>query len=221
MTKCYGIFGFGGFARSIMPVIRMQYGLTEEQCFYVDRETSFEVSRQRVISEEEFYTHYLDAKFTVAISDPAIRKRIFQDAIAAGARPFEVRASTAKLLSNIEIGNGAVLCDQTMITSDVKIGVGFHLNIFAYVEHDCVIGDFVTFAPRASCNGNVVIGDGAYIGAGAVIKQGNPEKKLIIGAGAVIGMGAVVINDVPPYTTVVGNPAKPITKKNPWQYKKW
>ena len=46
-------------------------------------------------------------------------------------------------------------------------------------------------------------------------------KKLIIGAGAVIGMGAVVINDVPPYTTVVGNPAKPINKKNPSKYKKW
>ena len=30
----------------------------------------------------------------------------------------------------------------------------------------------------------------------------------IIGKGATIGMGAVVIEDVPPFVTVVGNPAR-------------
>ncbi len=76
-----------------------------------------------------------------------------------------------------------------------------------YVEHDCVIGEFVTFAPGAKVNGNVTIGDHAYIGSNAVIRQG-----LTIGAGATIGMGAVVTKDVPPGVTVIGNPAKPLIK---------
>lgn len=75
-----------------------------------------------------------------------------------------------------------------------------------------MIGDCVTFAPRVSCNGNVVIGDGAYIGTGAVIKQGTPDRPLRIGAGAVVGMGAVVTRDVAPGMTVVGNPARPLEK---------
>ena len=78
--------------------------------------------------------------------------------------------------------------------------------------HDCIIGDYVTFAPGVRCNGNVVIGDHAYVGAGAIIKQGSQGKHMLIGEGAVVGMGAIVTKDVPPYTTVVGTPARPLEK---------
>lgn len=51
--------------------------------------------------------------------------------------------------------------------------------------------------------------DHAYIGTGAVIKQGLPGKPLVIGWDAVVSMGAVVTKNVPPGATVVGNPARP------------
>ena len=76
-----------------------------------------------------------------------------------------------------------------------------------------MIGDFVTFAPGVKCNGNIHIQDHVYIGAGAVIKQGKPDQPLVIGAGAIVGMGAVVTKSVPPGATVVGNPARIVTKK--------
>ena len=107
---------------------------------------------------------------------------------------------------------GAILCPFVTLTSNIQIGRHFHANLYSYVEHDCVIGDFVTFAPGVHCNGNVVIEDGAYIGAGAVIKQGLPGKPLVIGAGAVVGMGAVVTKSVPSGATVVGNPASRLNK---------
>lgn len=49
----------------------------------------------------------------------------------------------------------------------------------------------------------VEIGDGAWIGIGAIILKG-----VTIGAGARIGAGAVVTSDVPPGATVAGNPAR-------------
>jgi acetyltransferase-like isoleucine patch superfamily enzyme len=58
----------------------------------------------------------------------------------------------------------------------------------------------------------VVIEDHAYIGTGAIIKQGDPDRPLIIGRGAVVGMGAVVTKSVAPGTTVIGNPARVFVK---------
>ncbi len=75
-----------------------------------------------------------------------------------------------------------------------------------------MIGDFVTFAPGVKCNGNVVVEDHAYIGTGAIIKQGQPGQPLVIGRGAVVGMGAVVTKSVPAGATVVGNPARLLVK---------
>jgi hypothetical protein len=98
------------------------------------------------------------------------------------------------------------------LTSNISIGKSFHANIYSYVAHDCKIGDYVTFAPGAKCNGNVIIEDYAYIGTGAIIKPGSKNKPLVIGQGAVIGMGAVVTKSVSPGVTVFGNPAKPIGK---------
>jgi acetyltransferase-like isoleucine patch superfamily enzyme len=111
-----------------------------------------------------------------------------------------------------QIGEGVILCDHTLVTSNARIGRFFHANIYSYVAHDCVIGDYVTFAPSVHCNGNVHIHRHAYIGTGAILKQGSPERPLVIGEGAVVGMGAVVTKDVPAHTTVVGNPARPLAK---------
>ena len=141
----------------------------------------------------------------IGISDSAVRQQV---AKRMRGRPTRLIATTAHLDPDVEIGEGAVMCDNSMVTASATIGRHFHCNIYSYVAHDCVIGDFVTFAPRVSCNGNVHVGDHAYFGAGAVIRNGCPTRPLVIGSGAVIGMGAVVTRDVPAGATVFGNPAR-------------
>ena len=56
--------------------------------------------------------------------------------------------------------------------------------------------------------GDIVIGNDVWIGYEAVILAG-----VTIGDGAVIGARAVVTKDIPPYTIVGGVPAKPIRKR--------
>ncbi|MEZ5863882.1 MAG: hypothetical protein R3D25_07330 [Geminicoccaceae bacterium] len=148
--------------------------------------------------------------FNVAIADSHIREDLAGACLDAGGLALTLVAGDAEIFPAVTIGDGAIICGRTMITDNVTIGRFFHCNIYSYVAHDCVIGDFVTFGPRVSCNGNVRIGDHAYVGAGAVIRQGAPGRPLVIGEGAVVGMGAVVVRDVAPHTTVVGNPARPL-----------
>lgn len=56
--------------------------------------------------------------------------------------------------------------------------------------------------------GDIIIGNDVWIGYEAVILAG-----VTIGDGAIIGARAVVTNNVPPYTIVGGIPAKPIRKR--------
>ena len=113
-----------------------------------------------------------------------------------------------------KISEGAILCPFVTITSNATIGVGFHAHIYSYIAHDCVIGDFVTFAPHVKCNGNVEIGDNVYIGTGVIIKQGKHGKPLKIGKNVIIEAGAYVTKNVPEGETVFGNPAIKFTKEN-------
>lgn len=68
-----------------------------------------------------------------------------------------------------------------------------------------------TKAPDASdmpYKGDTVIGNDVWIGQNAVILPG-----VHIGDGAIIGAESVVGSDVPPYTVVVGNPAKKLRQR--------
>jgi maltose O-acetyltransferase len=63
------------------------------------------------------------------------------------------------------------------------------------------------FADRG---GDVVIGNQVWIGYRAIILPG-----VTIGDGAVVGAGAVVTKNVEPFDIVAGNPARKIAERNP------
>ena len=137
----------------------------------------------------------------LAIGSPAQRRSL---AVRFGRHRFAtVAAATAIISPSARIGAGALLCDYSVVNNGSAIGDHFQGNLFCQVSHDCVIGDFVTFAPRVSCNGWVQIGADVFVGAGAVIRNGARDKPLRIGAGAVVGMGAVVVGDVAPGSVVL------------------
>ncbi|WP_168409098.1 NeuD/PglB/VioB family sugar acetyltransferase [Acinetobacter indicus] len=218
MTDLYAVYGASGCGRSLMPVARAQLKRAgiEAEIVFIDDGLNAEaiINSHRAMNYEAFKKITATKKYVlIAIANSQVREKIAlrleEDAIAL----WTVQADNVVLMDNIELAAGAALSPFVSITSNIKIGKCFHANLYSYVEHDCVIGDYVTFAPGVKCNGNIYIEDHAYIGAGAVIKQGTPDQPLVIGKGAVVGMGAVVTKSVPPGVTVIGNPARILEKK--------
>jgi UDP-2-acetamido-3-amino-2,3-dideoxy-glucuronate N-acetyltransferase len=125
------------------------------------------------------------------------------------------------ILPNAKIGIDCNICSHCLIEGDVEIGnrvtikSGVQLWNGLRVGDDVFIGPNVTFAndkyPKSkNTNFNQLttfVDNEVSIGGGATILPG-----LHIGAGATIGAGAVVTEDVPPGTTVVGNPARKLVK---------
>lgn len=207
---CIAIYGASGFGREIMPLMRQQYADAGVSFVYVDDGIA---NGHNILTFDAFLTRPEPQKSCIlAIANSMVREKLEARCRAADVAVIGVSGSNVVVLDNVEIGEGAILCSFAHLTSDIRIGRQFHANFYAYVAHDCVIGDFVTFAPGAKCNGNVHIDDHAYIGSGAILKQGTPNKPLRIGRRAVIGMGAVVTKDVPAGETWVGNPARPLRR---------
>ena len=207
----YGIYGASGCGRGIAPLLEKELcGLSGVHLVFID-----DGCTQSVINGlprwnyEQFIQAPISRKLvSIAIADTVIREKLVNKCAQDNLIFQSIVSEQHVRMKNVAVGEGAIFSPYTVMTSNIEIGRHFHCNIGSYVEHDCKIGDFVTFAPSVRCNGNVHIEDHVYIGAGAMIKQGSLDKPLRIGRGAVVGMGAVVTKDVPADAVVVGNPAR-------------
>ena len=77
---------------------------------------------------------------------------------------------------------------------------GVHVGEYSYIAFDAAI---LTHDMTRGVRAHTRIGRHCFIGARSIIMPG-----ITIGEGAIVGAGAVVIRDVAPYTMVAGNPAK-------------
>lgn len=214
-SSILGIIGGGGYGREVLPIAQyllsvvLNPGCRARIYFVETHPVATEVHGVPVTSEEEFLAMDCDNKFfNIAIADSNVREAIATRMSSAGAIPYSLVAPTANVSESAQVGPGAILSPFSSVTVDSRIGSFFHSNMYSYVAHDCVVGDFVTLGPRVSINGNVHIEDHVYIGTGAVIRQGGTDAPLVIGRGAFIGMGALVSTSVPAEKVMVGYPAR-------------
>lgn len=102
-----------------------------------------------------------------------------------------------------KIGSGTIIYPNCYIGLNASIGNLVFCLSGCIINHDDVIGDMVTLASGVTIAGEVHVEPHCYLGQSSTIKQ-----KVRIGHHSLIGMGSTVIRDVPPYSVMVGNPAK-------------
>ena len=85
------------------------------------------------------------------------------------------------------------------------------LSVFAQ-QNTAVLGGRVLDAANGSplAFASVVVEDAAYLGAGALVREGRR-----IGAGALVGMGSGVVRDVPADEVWAGSPARRLRSEQP------
>ena len=150
-------------------------------------------------------THNLE--YTVAIGNPVVKRKIVQDLSKLELVYAEIVSEYAVVHKGHYLGKGIAICDGVITTVNCHIGNHVLLNLNATIGHDAVIGDYCSIMPGANISGNVTIGEATLIGSGAVILQG-----ISIGSNVKVGAGAVVTKNVPDNCTVVGVPARIVTK---------
>lgn len=133
----------------------------------------------------------------------------------------------AQIRERASIGRNCVIGKGAYIDLDVQLGANCKIQNYALLYHGCTLGDGVFIGPAAILTndprprainpdgtlkntddwecGQIVIEDGASIGAGAIVLPG-----VRIGRFALVGAGAVVTRYVPPFALVTGNPARQI-----------
>lgn len=133
--------------------------------------------------------------------------RIAQNSIVEAGAFFKV----AKESGNIEVGERSFVGFGSELNSIQQITIGSDVLIAPY----CFVSDhnhrYVRGRPiaRQGCDAApVVIENDVWLGCGTIVLMG-----VRIGEGAVIGAGAVVTRDVAPYAVCVGAPARAIGRR--------
>ncbi len=148
-----------------------------------------------------------DNELFVAIGHSPTRMALLSQFQQSGYQLATIVHPRAIISSETKIDRGVLIVGGAVINIDAKVSLGCIINTGASVDHDCVLNNGVHICPGAHLGGDVQVGARSWIGIGAAVRQG-----VRIGRNVTVGAGAVVVSDVPDGETVVGIPAKPLTR---------
>jgi sugar O-acyltransferase (sialic acid O-acetyltransferase NeuD family) len=143
----------------------------------------------------------------IAIGDPRVKARIRQQ-LSSPRFYFPVLmhpgVANAGFQFN-EVGEGSIICQASILTTNIVVGRHVLLNLGCTIGHDAVLGDFCSLMPQVNLGGGSTLEAGVFAGTCATVLP-----RVQVGENTTIGAGTVVTRDLPANCTAVGVPAKVI-----------
>ncbi len=201
------IIGAGGMGRTMYDMARESNGygiLYDIRGFIDDNIAALDKfsNYPPLIAPIQEYQPKEDEIFICSIGGIA-RKRCMEEIISKGGEFLTMIHSTARIGTNVQIGEGSIVGAYTTIGADAKVGKYNLIQSYTVIGHDSVIGDWNRIDTHVTLVGGTVVHNEADIHTSAMISH-----NVTIENNARVAACSFVIRRVKEGTTVMGNPAK-------------
>lgn len=201
------IIGAGGMGRTFYDMARESIGFGTEYVIkgFIDDNTAaleeFE-NYPPMLGTISGYQPTSDEVFVCSIGGGA-RRKCMEEIIAKGGSFLTMIHKTARLGTNVVVGEGTVVGAFTTIGADAKVGKYNLIQSYTVIGHDSRIGNWNRIDTHVTLVGGTIVEDEADIHTSAMISH-----KVVVESNSRVAACSFVIRRVKSGTTVMGNPAK-------------
>lgn len=193
------VIGAGGHARVIADIIKC---CGDEVVGFLDDRAPSEFPGMMILGKvsDARALNTDDVGFVIGIGNNKTRKRIAKEMQELNF--YTAIHPSAVVARDVDIGVGTVVMANAVINTGSKVGCHCIINTAATVDHDNLVSDFAHLSPGVHLSGTVEVGEGTWLGTGAVT-----INNIKICDGCMVGAGAVVVGDIREAGTYTGIPA--------------
>ncbi|MBR1877737.1 MAG: acetyltransferase [Paludibacteraceae bacterium] len=201
------IIGAGGMGRTLYDMVRESIGYNEEYTIkgFIDDNLAaldgFE-NYPPMLGTISGYKPQEDEVFVCSIGGSA-RRKCMEEIIAKGGSFLTMIHKTARLGTNVQVGEGSVIGAFTTIGADAHVGKYNLIQSYTVIGHDSRIGDWNRIDTHVTLVGGTIVEDETDIHTSAMISH-----NVIVESRSRVAACSFVIRRVKSGTTVMGNPAK-------------
>ena len=206
------IFGASGFGREVAWLVERINKIkpTWNLLGFMDDNEDVQgalINGYNVLGNSYDIGKYPNAYFVCAIGASKVREKVINGLkrINPSVRFGIVIDPSVEISDLVTIGEGTIICAQTIATVNISIGEHVIINLDCTIGHDAIVEDYVTLYPSVNISGATTIGRAVEMGTGSQIIQGK-----CVGDYSIVGAGAVVVTDIPEKCVAVGVPANSI-----------
>ena len=207
------IYCCGGLGREIYELaktINISNKKWETIEFIDDKFSGETVNRAKVYSLEEVMKNNNENEYEVVIAsgEPFLKEKIYNNLKEKKIKLAILIHPKIHVSEFVKIGEGSILTEGTIMTTNINIGKCVLVNINCTLGHDVKISDFSTVSPNCNLSGNVTINEMTYIGTATSVRD-----EVTIGSQSIVGIGSIVTKNIESGVVAYGNPAK-VVKEN-------